>query len=88
MPVFFPAKRPFDRFARKSTDYFPLRSIQRTEVVQMRWLRFDSSMGIVLLAVLSLVASGCSSEPVVIEATPDQQKIFADEYAEEMQARN
>lgn len=31
--------------------------------------------------------AGCSSEPVVIEATPEQQQTFADEYAAEMQSR-
>ncbi|EMI54054.1 hypothetical protein [Rhodopirellula sallentina] len=36
--------------------------------------------------VISCGVLGCSSEPVVIEATPEQQQIYADEYAEEMRA--
>lgn len=35
---------------------------------------------------LFVTAGGCSSEPVVIEATPDQQKAFAEEYEKEMQS--
>ncbi|SMP41268.1 hypothetical protein SAMN06265222_101554 [Neorhodopirellula lusitana] len=37
--------------------------------------------------VVSFSFSGCSSEPVVIEATPEQQQIYAEEYAAEMQAK-
>jgi hypothetical protein len=43
---------------------------------------------LIALFVLTLVvtAGGCTSEPVVIEATPDQQKAFAEEYEKEMQS--
>ncbi|KAA1260006.1 hypothetical protein LF1_25440 [Rubripirellula obstinata] len=37
------------------------------------------------MLVLLLMMGGCSSEPVVIEATPEQQEIYKAEYEKEMQ---